>query len=151
MSVTPTTYIALPSHWPRFPVVVDSGFNSTFLISARQLEQWGGVSLRSLPKLPEGKTGAVLVRGQPAKLLDAFLWLHPNLPGHRDVRVNASPFTIYANPGIIVTPPGRELTRFPLLGTLALESNALALALDPLPVASAPGEFKLHLTIRSML
>jgi hypothetical protein len=36
LSVTPPTFIALASQWPRFPAVVDSGFNSTFLMSEQR-------------------------------------------------------------------------------------------------------------------
>jgi hypothetical protein len=39
-SVTPSGLADFPAATPRFPVILDTGFNHTFLLAERQLEDW---------------------------------------------------------------------------------------------------------------
>lgn len=148
VSVTPPTFIALPSQWPRFPAVVDSGFNSTFLISEHQLSTWAGIDLQRLPSPPTDRVGIPTVRGRRVRMFDAVVWMHPNQAGATEIAGHGEPLALYAAPGIMVSPPTRSLARLPLIGIKLLEDNRLQLTFDP-HRTDAEGTCELRMSIRA--
>jgi hypothetical protein len=148
LSVTPPTFIALPSQWPRFPAVVDSGFNSTFLMSEQQLSTWAGLETQRLQSPPAARVGIPVVHGRPARLFDALVWIHPNRAETTELAEHVEPFALYAEPGIMISPPSRSLARLPLVGIKLIEDNGLQLTFDP-HQTSAEGAFELRMSIRA--
>jgi hypothetical protein len=120
-SITPSGLPDFPASAPRFPVILDTGFNHTFLLGERHLEEWGGLKSRDLTWID-----LLTADGQPIPLRDADLWLHPNQP-HTDIPIlGAAPFRLELPEGIAVWPsalPGSR--RLPLLGTRALRRGRL--------------------------
>jgi hypothetical protein len=121
MSVTPSGLADFPVRTPRFPVILDTGFNHTFLIGERQLFEWGGLAAKDLTWID-----ALTADGQAIPLRDADVWIHRNRPGSRDPLAGAAPFRLELTDGIGVWPtaiPGSR--RLPLLGTRALRGAKL--------------------------
>jgi len=150
VSVTPPTFIALPTEWPRFPAVVDSGFNSTFLISELQLRAWAGIDLQRLPTPPDDRTGHPTIRGRAVRMFEGAVWIHTNVSGTIDLDSRHEPFVLYATPGVIVSPPGKAFARLPLIGMKILEDNGLQLAFDP-QLKDSVGTCEIRMSIRSIL
>jgi len=63
----------------RFPAVLDTGFNNSFLIQEEHLMAWCGFSLADF-----NGVAVLSAFGKKIPMIDADLWLHSNLPGHRD-------------------------------------------------------------------
>jgi len=121
MSVTASGLADFPRGAPSFPVVLDTGFNHTFLIGEQQLEEWGGLRAPELTWID-----LLSADGQPIPLRDADVWMHPNRPQSRDPAPGAAPFRLELPEGIGVWPaaiPGSR--RLPLLGTRALRHAKL--------------------------
>ncbi len=150
VSVTPPTFIALPANWPRFPAVVDCGFNSTFLISELQLQTWAGIDRQSLPTPPADMTGGPTIRGRAVRMFEAAIWIHPNVSGMTDLDSRHEPFALYATPRVIVSPPGKALARLPLIGMKILEDNGLQLTFNP-KLKDSVGTCEMRMSIRSIL
>lgn len=116
-----------PGEAGRFPVVIDTGFNDTFLIRETQLRSWTGCTLANLAPSASGLriSGRLTIARH-----EADLWLHPNQPGTRDPA--AVPVVQLELPdGIAVWPelmPGG--CRLPLFGLRALRWLGLRLAAD---------------------
>jgi hypothetical protein len=65
-----------------------------------------------------------------AALYDASLWIHPNVPGRRDLK-EARPYRLQLPEGMAVYPAeGSVYPRLPLLGLRALLRNKLKLVID---------------------
>jgi hypothetical protein len=110
---------------PRFPALLDTGFNDTFLLQEEHLMAWSGHSPGDFHAL-----AALSVYGTQAPLLDADVWLHRNEPGERDVLAPGSPFRLELEFGIAVCPRGMGRPRLPLLGVKALRENDLTMLLS---------------------
>jgi hypothetical protein len=64
-------------------------------------------------------------------LLNVDAWLHPNVPGRRDVGTGRSPFCLELDEGIAVYPPAMTAApRLPLLGLRAPRLAGLHLNID---------------------
>lgn len=94
---------SLDSRTPRFPVVLDTGYNHNLLISEDQLRRWACVDLRSLPHV-----GTIHPWGQRTPVLAADVWLHRNVPRTRDEPRPDSPHCLELDNGIAVTPAGAK-------------------------------------------
>src|SRR3954463_16304551 len=53
VSIGPRTETELHPHTPRFPALLDSGFNSTFVLSEQYLNQWAGLRREHLVRVDE--------------------------------------------------------------------------------------------------
>jgi hypothetical protein len=128
VSVTGSDAERLPPGTPRFPSVLDTGFNDAFLISAVQLVQWG----------PPGVLTAVFRNGSALSfggvrldLFDAAVWVHPNKPGSTELDPGAEPYCLELPNGIAVAPPGTPAEReLPLIGLLAVRFSELRVEID---------------------
>lgn len=119
-----------------FPVLLDTGFNETFVMQRRQAEAWLTPAVfATFPGHPfQLKIGPELI---PA--WNVSLWVYPNVPGARDPDSSGSPVRIRAVPAIWLTPSGSAYTKEkPLLGLRALRFNGLSLRID-----GAAGRFSL--------
>lgn len=121
---------------PLFPLLVDTGFNDSFLMQQRQVEEW--------------MTPAVFARyRRGVRFLSAgreriygwtmALWVYPNVPGTRDPDPAGMPLWLDLPLGVTLTPPGPAYAKEkPLLGLRAVRFNALSLRVD-----GAAGSFAL--------
>jgi len=115
----------LSPNTPRFPVVLDPGFNHNFLIREEQLQVWADLRPDQF-RFREYRRA----RGQPVPWYHANVWLHPNEPGERDRFANRPPFCLQLRTGIGITPRPSTTPRLPLLGLRALFAAGLQLSLD---------------------
>jgi hypothetical protein len=69
---------ALRSRTPRFPAVLDTGFNSTFALREEHLNRWAGLHKEQLVRVDE-----MTIHGHRVPVYAARLWLHANVPGER--------------------------------------------------------------------
>jgi hypothetical protein len=106
-----------------FPAVLDTGHNSTFMISEQKLRDWAGIDYRQLPPLRGVKIARNLLPRCRANLL-----IHRNIPG-KGIIAKRSPFLLSIPSGIIIQGPN-EATRLPLLGMRGLVENNLRLVID---------------------
>jgi hypothetical protein len=126
VSLSPRHVADLPPHAPRFPAILDTGHSHNFSIQDRHLAQWAGLNLQALASLGRAREG-----GRYVPLHAANVWLHPNLPGARDVFSGRPPFLMRLDRGVAVYPSQHKYPRLPLLGLRALVRNRLHLAVDP--------------------
>jgi hypothetical protein len=82
---------------PRFPAVLDTGFNHSFVIHRQQLAQWAGLQPQQFQVL-----GPITVYGEESPLLAGNVWLHPNEPGKRDIFSDQPPFCVQLDNGFAV-------------------------------------------------
>lgn len=99
----------------RFPALLDTGFNKTFLIQEEHLNQWAGLRRAHFVQAEE-----MTVHGKKAPIYRADIWLHPNIPGGRADAQGRLPFRIRLEPGLAVSPRGLAEPRLPLIGLQAL-------------------------------
>jgi hypothetical protein len=125
VSITQAAPPEFPANARRFPAVLDTGFNDTFLIQEQHLAGWAGLSARDL-----GMLGLLTVYARRVPLLDADVWLHRNETGHRDRLSLHPPFRLELNSGIGVCPIPINAPRLPLLGMLSLRRANLQLTVD---------------------
>ena len=127
VSVSETGLRQLDPRTPRFPAILDTGCNHSFVIGERQLIEWAGIHRGLLRGL-----GPTRLHGQPVPQLAANVWLHPNQFGHRDEFSAQPPYLLETNPGIAVVPAseGEVHPRLPLLGLPVLRWNHLQVSLD---------------------
>jgi hypothetical protein len=113
---------------PLFPVVLDTGFNDSFLMQRHQAEVWLSPTL----VLGAGYTGYALQVGrEQIPGLTLALWLFPNVPGTRAPDVSGSPLWVALPIGVPLTPLGSGGTKEkPLLGLRAIRFNKLSLHID---------------------
>lgn len=138
VSVLPSERLDLSANAPRFPAILDTGLNDSFVISPVQLRMWAGLDWRSL--VEEGLDrfyGPVAVPTRRARV-----WLHPNQFGWRDAFDPLRPAVpIGPNAGITVFGNGEQVgsdprsaslpaKRLPLLGMRALTASRCQLHID---------------------
>jgi hypothetical protein len=127
-SLTPVGQGALVAAAPRFPVVIDTGFNDTLLISEAQLRHWARLDPANLT------LSAVFLQISGGHLLlryEVDLFVHPNLPGERDQFAATQAERLELPDGLAVWPmhvPGGR--RLPLLGVRALAVAGLRLSIN---------------------
>jgi hypothetical protein len=148
VSITPPTTISLPSNWPRFPAILDTGFNGTFLIGERELRDWGGIAAGQLAMIPPTRIGWPRIGPRVIPPYDATVWIHPQLDKFAEP---LEPFAVYPDRGILVPPSEAPLTRLPLIGTRLLEVCGLQVTFDPVLVEPALSRFEMRFSVRSML
>ncbi len=122
-SVTPSGLADFPAATPRFPVVLDTGFNHTLLMTERHLADWATLKTTDLTWID-----LLTADGQAIPLRNANVWIHHNQPHSRDPLAGAVPFRLELPEGIGVWPaaiPGAR--RMPLLGSRALRRGGLHL------------------------
>jgi hypothetical protein len=121
VSITRSGMRELPPHARRLPAVLDTGFNSCFLIRQHHLLNWAGLTPAELPWL-----GSLAADAGAIPLRDADVWIHPNLPGHRDLFSGRPAHRLETPNGIAVWPTGTPGThRLPLLGVEAIRLTGL--------------------------
>lgn len=122
---------------PVFPAIVDTGCNTTFIISPTKLAKWCKVDWRDIPF----HHGVELKhQGVPVPHRRANLWIYANRKGTLEVNRKRSPVLLELDLGIAVFGDGvqvgvRETTRLiaprlPLVGMQALAAADLSLAVD---------------------
>ena len=128
VSVTAIDQLTLPPDSPRFPAVVDTGFNDSFLMQFAQLVAWGPPGIRT----SLFRNGSALrVAGELIDLWEAAVWLHPNRAGTREPDAAGTPFALDLPNGIALSPPGSQAGReLPLLGMLAIRFSNLRVEID---------------------
>jgi hypothetical protein len=118
----------LPPDSPRFPAILDTGFNNGFLLQKSQLIGWAS------PGVYEhcDRSGVILrSAGELIPLYYASVWVYPNIPGSRDPRPNGTPFYLDIPGGIALTPSGSRVTKsLPLIGTAAIRHSNLRVQID---------------------
>jgi hypothetical protein len=126
-SLAPWKFTSLPPDFPVFPLLIDIGFNDSFLMQRQQA--WNWMTPAVCKELPEN--------GQRFPVHDeriinrhAALWLHPNVPGSRDRDPDAIPVRLRLDFGATLAPPGRYARPLPLLGMRAIWFNGLTLCID---------------------
>lgn len=111
---------------PRFPAILDNGYNEEFLIRQEQLLRWTRLPLHRLRAI-----GLQEIHGQKVPVFPASLWLHRNQPGLRDEFSARPPFRLPLDEGVAVCPAGMQnAPRLPLLGMRALRRSRLQLHVD---------------------
>jgi hypothetical protein len=111
-----------------FPILIDAGFNESFLMQERQAEAWMSPAVFAT----FNKSGNRCKLGREIlPLWDIALWLYPNVPGTRDPDPSGAPVWLDLPHGVPLTPPGSAYTKEkPLLGLRAVRFNRLALRID---------------------
>lgn len=110
-----------------FPILIDSGFNETFLMQERQARAWMGTAFAGFQTAGRWfQMGHELI---PAWAIS--LWAYPNVPGTRDPDVLRPPTRLRLPGGVPLTPPGSAYAKEkPLLGLRAIRFNKLTLRID---------------------
>jgi hypothetical protein len=117
-----------PADPPLFPVVLDTGFNNTFLMQQRQAEVW--VTPAIFATFPAPRRWLQIGR-ERIPYWNLALWIYPNVPGTRIPDTASSPTWINLPQGVLLTPPGSAATKEkPLLGLRAIRFNGLSLRID---------------------
>jgi hypothetical protein len=113
---------------PTIPALLDTGNNFDFTSQYRHLREWAGIDPDLLALL-----GNAEINGQLVNRHDATVWLHPNVPGQREIASGKPPCRLRMESGIAVYPRDAVASgpRLPLLGMAALLNNDLDLWLDP--------------------
>ena len=86
---------------PAFPALLDSGNNSEFFLHEHHLLHWAGMHPNQFET-----TGSVNINGQRISLLEADVWIHPNLPGSHERDPLRSPFRLELDDGLAIAPRG---------------------------------------------
>jgi hypothetical protein len=126
-SLAPVAQKSLPVGFPVFPLVIDSGFNDSFLMQSRQAVEWMSLAICSRLPIVEHR---LPVRDAIIPNREAAVWLHPNLPGSRDLDPKGSPVQLNLEFGITLAPPGPYAREKPLLGMRAIRFNKLNIRID---------------------
>jgi hypothetical protein len=113
-----------------FPILIDTGFNETFLMQQRQAEEWMTPAVfATFPRTGQGfRIGRERILGW-----NMALWVYPNVSGTRDPDLSLAPVWIDLPLGVPLTAPGSAYTKEkPLLGLRAIRFNKLSLRIDGL-------------------
>jgi hypothetical protein len=110
---------------PRFPAVLDTGFNHNFLLRHKHLVRWAGWRPEQFVVMDR-----LRAYGQQVPLYAANVWVHPNRSGERDELTGEPPFCLELDSGVGVCPPALTTPRLPLLGLRALLVAGLQAKLD---------------------
>jgi hypothetical protein len=127
VSISELGQATLDPQTPRFPAVVDTGCNHSFVLREQHLVEWAGIHTEYLRRLRPTR-----IHGSVVPQLAANVWLHPNLPGQRDGFGGRPAFQIECESGIAIVPTGVNdgSPRLPLLGLRAFRRNGLQLNID---------------------
>lgn len=126
-TLAPNSLVSPAAGAPLFPVLLDIGFNDSFLMQQRQAEAW----LPGLLTTVGQTTGHLALGRERIRGWDLALWLYPNVPGTRDPDPAAAPVWIDLPLGVTLTPPGSAYSKEkPLLGLRAVRFNRLTLRVD---------------------
>lgn len=110
---------------PIIPALLDTGNNHNFSIQEHQLTRWAGIHPEALPLL-----GAIRDREYNPSLRFAWIWIHRNRAGSRDL-IQDEPFRLRIEEGIAIYPSDKSnYPRLPLLGLRAILKNKLKLVID---------------------
>jgi hypothetical protein len=115
-----------PTDAPRFPAILDTGFNESFLIHRSHLIDWAGVQEQNLPVADDRK---VRVYEQAVVPRDASLWLYYNLAFTQSDVSTEPPVQIEVDAGILISAAANK-PRLPLIGMRAIESAGLEVVID---------------------
>jgi len=115
----------LEPNTPRFPAVLDTGFNHSFVIHGQQLAQWAGLQPQQFKALD-----TITVYGEQSPLLAGNVWLYRNVPGKRDTFLGQPPFCVQLDNGFAVASNRANAPRLPLLGLRALRWANLHSSID---------------------
>jgi hypothetical protein len=74
---------------PRFPAVIDTGCNHSFVIREPHLVQWAGIAPGFFHRM-----GGTRIYGGTAPQLAANVWLHRNRSGRRDELIGQAPYLL---------------------------------------------------------
>lgn len=108
---------------PRFPAVLDTGFNHNIAIREQQLRSWAHIT-------PTESRHYITVQGRRIPLISASLWIFPNKAGELALS-NRLPIRLSVPEGVAVHPEDNpNPARLPILGLRALVNNQLKLAID---------------------
>lgn len=107
-----------------FPAILDTGFNSDLVLTARHFLDWAGWSTADLARLKR-KSPPVKIRGMAAIRCETSVWLHPNRPNTWD-RSGRAAWKFVSPGGIFIldelSQPTIEATiRLPLIGMKLFE------------------------------
>jgi hypothetical protein len=150
LSVTARNVVQLPTNWPRFPAVLDTGFNAGLLISHRQLSDWAAINVTDLVRFSSATTVRSRVDGREVPSYQATISIHcRNFSDNDDS--DRPPIALYPSGGILVTPPTVAETRLPLLGTELLRSCCLRLTLEPTHIDPILLRQGMQFTLESLL
>jgi hypothetical protein len=127
VSVAPPEVVELPIEAPRFPALIDTGFNQALLIQDSHLWLWGGVKPADLQVHP-GENARYGDQVWPFRIAD--IWLHPSGSNDANPVPVAAPYCLETHPGILVVPANERRQRLPILGMRALAWNRIRLQLD---------------------
>jgi hypothetical protein len=126
-SLAPAEFTFLPAAFPIFPMLIDSGFNDSFLMQSRQA--WSWMTPAVCVQLPQN--GCQLpVRNAILPNRRAAVWIYPNRPGSRDTNSTGVPLRIELEDGATLAPPGPYAREKPLLGMRAIRFNRLLIRID---------------------
>lgn len=103
---------------PAFPILLDTGFNDSVLMTTTQALAWGVSGLHR----DIFKNGSFLtVAGERIDLYEAAVWLWPNVSGEIERDTGGEPYRLDLANGVALAAPGGKAAReYPLLGLLAI-------------------------------
>jgi hypothetical protein len=126
VSLSQATDRTLAERTPRFPAVLDPGFNDNFIIHLDQLQRFAGLQPGHLIRLNR----VLRASGRLIPVYSGKLWLHHNQPGERDQFRDIDPFPLHLHSGIGICRNPDGYPRLPLLGARALRQHKLHLTID---------------------
>ena len=127
-SITGLESESLSPDRPAFPMLLDTGFNDSVLMSTTQALAWGP---RSLEREIFKNGSFLIIGGDRIDLYEAAIWLWPNIPGEIERDVSSEPLRLDLANGIALATPGSKAVReYPLLGLLAIRFAELQVSID---------------------
>jgi hypothetical protein len=126
-SLAPVTLASLPSGFPVFPLLIDTGFNDSFLMQSQQAWVWMTSTICN--QLPVNRHRLPVPDAYIPNRL-ASVWLHPNLAGSRDRNKAGAPVQLQLEFGATLAPSGPYAREKPLLGMRAIRFNKLKIRID---------------------
>ena len=127
ISISPPEIVLPGIDAPRFPAVIDTGFNNTLLIQDSHLERWADLSAGKLRLSP---VEPVAIWGQRLHFRLADVWLYSHEMEKPALASNQMPHCLEMHPGIVVVAKEHRELRLPLLGMRGLAWNKTRLEVD---------------------
>ena len=125
VSLTNNKVHVLSPNTPRFPAVIDLGFNQSFLLQERHFIDWANLQRSQFKTV-----GRMTVFGQETPEYTAKVWVHRNAVGTHHDAPGGEPFCIQLDNGVAVSPSNLRNPRLPLLGLRTLFFGDLQLSFD---------------------
>ncbi len=126
-SLAPLSLLSPPPDFPVFPLLIDSGFNDSFLMQARQA--WSWMTPTVCRQLPQNRH-RLPVQNAYLPNRSAAVWIYPNQPGSRDPSTHVLPVRLELEFGVTLVPPGPYAREKPLLGVRAIRYNKLNIRIN---------------------